>query len=258
MKICLSSRRRANQIEVGTPRRGVRGEEIFTRKRTPRRCVPAFERLRAAEAALTLVELLVVIVVIGILAALLLPLLSKAKIKANDTTCFSNLRQLGVAARLYAGDNNGVLPQVEPFPSAPDFPRMHFPRISAALGPFAGKNDTNASSAIFKCPRDNDYFFEVEGSSYRWNPRLNGQKIDLGESVKINGVIASPAFTNFFQSNIVRSASATVMMLDYDDFHPNPPKTGKQAVYMDGHTEMFQLPTDLPPAPRPLPLSPPQ
>ena len=54
--------------------------------------------------AFTLIELLVVVAVIGILAALLLPVLSRAKEAARSTACRNNLRQFGLAANLYAGD----------------------------------------------------------------------------------------------------------------------------------------------------------
>src|SRR5438067_13897072 len=80
---------------------------------------PAVRRRHAASFAFTLVEILVVIAIIAILAALLLPALGRAKANGQRVSCLSHLKQLAAASQMYMADNEGRLVDNSPKGSPP-------------------------------------------------------------------------------------------------------------------------------------------
>lgn len=116
----------------------------------------------------TLIELLVVIAIIAILAAMLLPVLSKAREKARQGVCMSNLKQIGLAIFMYVNDNNGYL---VPFntgsgtvPSSVNWFNI--------LPSYIGKTSVIIGQNFLKCPTfksGNKYYGATENYSYGVN-----------------------------------------------------------------------------------------
>jgi prepilin-type N-terminal cleavage/methylation domain-containing protein/prepilin-type processing-associated H-X9-DG protein len=173
---------------------------------------------RPAARAFTLIELLVVVAIIAILAALLLPVLSKSKGQAETVTCASNLRQLTLAWTLYAEDNgdffvnnHGVREtlarrqtwanNVQDWQASDDNTNLVY-LSDSKLGPFA-----NHSTHIYKCPADRE-------------PAPNGPHI---RSMSMNAMIGNPGentnrfnplYVQFYKSSDVPNPSGTFVFLD--------------------------------------------
>ena len=117
----------------------------------------------------TLIELLVVIAIIAILASILFPVFARARAKAREASCTSNLKQIGLAVQMYANDYDGLMPFAAEYP------------VPGAVPTVAGSASSNKGGTsiidqlnpyvkniqLFKCPSDTDGFAAAEnGLSY--------------------------------------------------------------------------------------------
>lgn len=181
--------------------RGIPGE-------TPRAARQATKRTplrrELPRQAFTLIELLVTIAVIAILASLSLTALSMAKTKANSAKCLNNLRQLGIAVRLCADDNEGRLPSPQATSRPTDSPPITLNPIEEVLARYVSRD-----RKVFRCPAHEKENPSLQTYSYEWNSSLNGRMLHN---------IEAPA-QNF-------------LLRDLEPWHP---KRTRNAVFADGH-----------------------
>jgi prepilin-type N-terminal cleavage/methylation domain-containing protein/prepilin-type processing-associated H-X9-DG protein len=148
----------------------------------------------------TLIELLVVIAIIAILAAMLLPALSRAKAKSLSVACFNHLKQLTTASIMYAGDNRDYWPLNNPGDPGLNLanpPANHVPSVWAEGRDGSNLLDDQTASgmvsdrvslvapylkekAVFRCPADRKTFM-VNGKAVSW-PRSFGMNAYVGWS----------------------------------------------------------------------------
>ena len=214
----------------------------------------------------TLIELLVVIAIVGILAALLLPALARAKERAHRLACLNNQRQLGLAWEMYAGDANGRLPLNEVDVSVSSVPR------STTNSWVAGNCAVDADPAtitsgtffayakdvkIYRCPADRGV---VAGTT---TPRLRSFALScyLGGGEDDATYEVRP----LHRSTEIRNTSKTLTFIDedsssIDDGHflysskindwMNIPgwrhQNGTVLVFADGHAEYWKWKSGLP------------
>lgn len=168
------------------------------------------------EAAFTLIELLVVVAIIGILAALLMPALGKAKERAKGTACISNLRQIGLALQMYVDGNNNRLPFMRDVLAVTG---TNQPPTNSLPGPDKVLASELGNTNVLRCPSDREDLFMQTGSSYAWNSLLNGQKAD---NLNVFGMHFDP--------------HAIPVFFDKEDFHKaRGPAKAVNYLYADGH-----------------------
>jgi prepilin-type N-terminal cleavage/methylation domain-containing protein len=146
--------------------------------------------MRQRTRAFTLIELLVVIAIIAILAAILFPVFAQARVAAMQTTVISNLRQLGLALTMYAGDHDDVFPRTmdtsRGFPETISWWAVH--NYQSALNPYIrmGRGGVDraglspAKNSVWFDPTDPDRNLPVMWGSYSNNGFMTGMHRALG------------------------------------------------------------------------------
>ncbi len=168
----------------------------------------------------TLVETLVAICILVSIGTLMMPVFQKVQERAQSLICAQNLRQIGVATLLYAGEHDQTLPKIEPWPSEPVYTSADGAlSIVEALGPYG------IEKVRLKCALDlrGPNYYKKEGSSYCWCPMANNQKIQ-GTKANWAGPGSEVTLAQLF------------LCYDYSEVHNG----GMNVLFADGHVAVSQ------------------
>jgi prepilin-type N-terminal cleavage/methylation domain-containing protein/prepilin-type processing-associated H-X9-DG protein len=170
---------------------------------------------RSRSRGFTLVELLVVMAIIAVLAALILTALSRAKQRAGAAACTSNLRQLGIAFMLYCENNNDAFPGPGSRsiygPQPEDWIWWHPGRDirQSAIVPYiAGFNDQ-----LFRCPQDSG---ARPPADYPYSYSFNSSDLTGEINPGMSSIITQDRRLYAFKTAQVRNPAAKVMLVDED------------------------------------------
>ncbi|MDD3886009.1 MAG: prepilin-type N-terminal cleavage/methylation domain-containing protein [Victivallaceae bacterium] len=178
----------------------------------------------------TLIEMIVVIGIIALLAAMLFPALNASRNKARTTQCKSNLRQIGVAFKLYFDDYRTRIPLVTAMKSV----NSEFPTIREILLSSAGN-----SKELFRCPADFGISsVRIEYYTDEEDEILSEIKADSGRNGKSDyeNEESSYEFNTHLCGRTVSDRSRSMLMHDYRPYHGVPGTYGAaNYLFADGH-----------------------